>query len=46
MGDVLCTMWGRERKSINPSFNLLNWKFHLSFQASGLDNVHEKNLKY
>jgi hypothetical protein len=43
MGDVLCTMWGR--KNINPSFNLLNWKFYLFFQAGGLDSVHEKNLK-
>jgi hypothetical protein len=32
-------------RSINPSFNLLNWKTHLSPKASGLDNVHEKNLK-
>jgi hypothetical protein len=32
-------------RSINPSFNLLNWKTHLSPKASGLDNVHEKNFK-
>jgi hypothetical protein len=32
-------------RSINPSFNLLNWKIYLSFKANGLDNVHEKNFK-
>jgi hypothetical protein len=33
------------KRSINPSFNLLNMKTHLSPKANGLDNVHEKNLK-
>jgi hypothetical protein len=41
---MYCVPCGVER-SINPSFNLLNWKTHLSLKASGLDSVHEKNLK-
>ncbi len=41
---MYCVPCGVER-SINPSFNLLNWKTHLSPKVNGLDNVHEKNLK-
>ncbi len=41
---MYCVPCGVER-SINPSFNLLNWKTHLSPTTSGFDNVHEKNLK-
>jgi hypothetical protein len=41
---MYCIPCGVER-SINPSFNLLNWKTHLSPKVSGLDSVHEKNLK-
>jgi hypothetical protein len=41
---VYCVPCGVER-SINPSFNLFNWKTHLSPKANGLDSVHEKNLK-
>ncbi len=33
------------KRSINPSFNLLNQKTHLSPKANGFDKVHEKNLK-
>jgi hypothetical protein len=39
-----CVSCGVER-NINPSFNLLNWKTHLSLKVSGLDSVHEKNLQ-
>jgi len=39
-----CTPCGVKR-SINPLFNLLNWKTRLSPKTNGLDNVHEKNLK-
>jgi len=41
---MYCVPCGVER-SINPSFNLLNWKTHLSLKVSGLDSVREKNLK-
>ncbi len=41
---MYCVPCGVER-SINPSFNLLNWKTHLSPKVSGLDNVHGKNSK-
>jgi hypothetical protein len=41
---MYCVLCGVER-SINPSFNLLNWKTHLSPKVSGLDSVHENNLK-
>jgi hypothetical protein len=41
---MYCVQCGVER-SINPSFNLLNWKTQLSPKVSGLDSVHEKNLK-
>ena len=32
-------------RSINPTFNLLNFKIHLSPKANGVDSIHEKNLK-
>jgi len=41
---MYCVPCGVER-SINPSFNLLNQKTQLSPKVSGLDSVHEKNLK-
>jgi hypothetical protein len=41
---MYCVPCGVER-SINPSFNLFNWKTHLSPKANGFDSVHEKNLK-
>jgi hemerythrin len=41
---MYCVPCGVEQ-SINPSFNLLNWKTHLSLKASEFDSVHEKNLK-
>jgi hypothetical protein len=41
---MYCVPCGVER-SINPSFNLLNWKTHLSLKVSGLDSVHEKKFK-
>jgi hypothetical protein len=41
---MYCVSCGVER-SINPSFNRLNWKTHLSPKANGFDSVHEKNLK-
>jgi len=41
---MYCVPCGVER-NINPSFNLLNWKTHLSFKATRLDSIHEKNLK-
>ena len=32
-------------RSIKPSFNLLNFKTHLSPKENGVDSIHEKNLK-
>ncbi len=32
-------------RNINPSFNFLNWKTHLSLKANGLDNLSEAFLK-
>jgi len=42
---MYCVPCGVER-SINPSFNLFNWKTHLSLKVNGFDSVHEKNLKF